>query len=351
MVASSLPPSPASTAADLDPGRGQGDEGGGGRDLELGHRLTLVQGAVDDLGRLGGPLDRGGEGDRVDLPPPISTRSDQRAGAARGRRRREPRAPRAGPRHPRHRGLAVGADDVDRGEAVLGHPQRGGQQVHPLEARASSRSARASRGRPRPPLPSSSAGQLLELGAVALQLRALLLDDLRRRLGDEALVGELALGAPRPRTRSSARRSSIRAATAAASSSSPSEHLDRADRGDRVRAVASTTLEARQPPDELGRPPAATMRRSRLATGTPTRSRQARSRRVSSIAASTSASAPSSSSDSSASGKAATTRSPSRARVIAPDLLGDERHHRMGQRRAPRRARRGASRRPPARRS
>ena len=35
--------------------------------------------------------------------------------------------------HPRHRGLAVGADDVDRGEAVLRHPQQRAEPPHPLE--------------------------------------------------------------------------------------------------------------------------------------------------------------------------------------------------------------------------
>ena len=44
----------------LDPGRRQGDERGGGRDLELGHLLALRERAVDDLGGLRGPRDRGG---------------------------------------------------------------------------------------------------------------------------------------------------------------------------------------------------------------------------------------------------------------------------------------------------
>ena len=43
LVASSLPPSPASITADLDPGGGEGDEGGRGRHLELGHRLALLE--------------------------------------------------------------------------------------------------------------------------------------------------------------------------------------------------------------------------------------------------------------------------------------------------------------------
>ena len=55
-------------------------------------------------------------------------------------------------------------------------------------------------------------GQLVQLGAVALELLALLLDHLGRRLGDEALVGELALrrARPRPRAPRGARRSARR---------------------------------------------------------------------------------------------------------------------------------------------
>ncbi len=72
----------------LDPGGGEGDEGGGRRNLELGHRLALLQAAVDRLGRL-----------RRCAPPPPRTRrrrSPRRrsapvrtsaAGAARRRRR------------------------------------------------------------------------------------------------------------------------------------------------------------------------------------------------------------------------------------------------------------------------
>ena len=70
----------------------------------------------------------------VDLGAAIRIRSDQRAVCG------ETQAPvRSAVRleqrrgHPRHRGLAVGADDVDRGEAVLGHAERRVEPVHPLE--------------------------------------------------------------------------------------------------------------------------------------------------------------------------------------------------------------------------
>ena len=61
------PPQPGLDRRGLDPGRGEGDEGGGGGDLELGHRLALLEAAVDDLGRLRDALDRGGELGRADL--------------------------------------------------------------------------------------------------------------------------------------------------------------------------------------------------------------------------------------------------------------------------------------------
>ena len=66
LVASSRPPSPASiTRPRLGPP--PGDEGRRGRHLELGHRLALVEGSIDDLGSLGGSLDRDRE-----LAAPIS---------------------------------------------------------------------------------------------------------------------------------------------------------------------------------------------------------------------------------------------------------------------------------------
>ena len=119
----------------LDPGGGEGDERGRGCDLELGHRLALLERPVDDLGRLA-PCARPRPRTRPApiSAPPIRMRSDQRAGC--GERQAPVRSAvgleqRRG--HPRHRGLAVGADDVDRGEAVLGHAQQRVEPVHPVE--------------------------------------------------------------------------------------------------------------------------------------------------------------------------------------------------------------------------
>ena len=184
------PPQPGLDHPDADPGRGEGDEPGCGRDLELGHRFAAA--ASDDLGRLGSALDRGRELGRSDLGaadhdplrPAVEMRRDHRAGG-------DPMGFEQRRGHPRHRGLAVGADHMDRGEAMLGHPQQRVQTVHPLE--------------PEPPPDRLERvevglgalrglfGQLLQLGAVAVELLALLLDHLGRGVGDEALVGEFAL--------------------------------------------------------------------------------------------------------------------------------------------------------------
>ena len=67
LVASSLPPSPASITAASTRAAARATKRGGGRQLELGHRLALLQAAVDRLGRLRGPLDRRGELGGADL--------------------------------------------------------------------------------------------------------------------------------------------------------------------------------------------------------------------------------------------------------------------------------------------
>ena len=75
-------------------------------------------------------------------------------------------------------------------------------------ARASTRSARASRGRPRGP--PQLFGQLLQLGAVAVELLALLLDHLGRGVGDEAARWPSFPSARATSPRSSSRRASTR---------------------------------------------------------------------------------------------------------------------------------------------
>ena len=76
------PPSqPGLDHGGVEVGGGEGDEGGRGGDLELGHGLALLEGAVDGLGGLGRAGDGGGELGRADLARRrISTRSDQREG-------------------------------------------------------------------------------------------------------------------------------------------------------------------------------------------------------------------------------------------------------------------------------
>ena len=182
--------------AHLDAGGREGDERGRRVGLELGDRLALVERAVDGLDRLGDALDRRGERlgrdlgavDLNALAPALVVRREVRAGAhavCLEQRRHDLR----------HRGLAVGADDVDRLEAVLGHAEH----RHQLRMRSSPNripAARATRGTPRLGPRStrrSASAELGELGPVALELGALRLDDLGGRLGDKALVGELAL--------------------------------------------------------------------------------------------------------------------------------------------------------------
>jgi hypothetical protein len=120
---------------DLDARLGEGDEGGGGEELELGDRALIVRGlAVGGDGRLLGPLERAGErilGDRpAPDPDPLTPVADvrRRVGAGADAVGLEQRR-----RHQRHRGLAVGADDVDRREPVLRHPEQRAEAAHALE--------------------------------------------------------------------------------------------------------------------------------------------------------------------------------------------------------------------------
>ena len=62
LVASRRPPRPASTTAYCDPRLREGDEGGRGEQLELCDRALVAGGAVGDLRRLLGALERRVEG-------------------------------------------------------------------------------------------------------------------------------------------------------------------------------------------------------------------------------------------------------------------------------------------------
>ena len=98
------------------------------------------------------------------------------------------------------RGLAVGAHHVDGAEALVRRVERGHQPAHALEPEAHPEHlervevalgvAQPARARCRRPEPLVL--ELRELALEALELLALLLDDCRRRLLDESLVGELA---------------------------------------------------------------------------------------------------------------------------------------------------------------
>jgi hypothetical protein len=121
----------------LDPSCGQGDEGGGSGRLELRHGLALLETAVDDVCGVGDALDRGREVGCTDL---LST--DQHAlrpALVVGRKvgaRADAVGLQEGRGNRRDRRLAVRADHVDRGEAVLRHPERGDQALNPIQAEA-----------------------------------------------------------------------------------------------------------------------------------------------------------------------------------------------------------------------
>ena len=117
----------------IDPGCGESDKRRRRGELELGDRFAGLKAGVDRRRALRGALHGAGKGCLVDLlatdqhpfRPALGVRRDAGTGPhpVRFQQCRD---------HPRHRGLAVGADDVDRGEAVLGHAEYGVQLAHPL---------------------------------------------------------------------------------------------------------------------------------------------------------------------------------------------------------------------------
>ena len=172
-------------------------------------------------------------------------------------------------------------------------------KFQPIRSRLAEPASRGSGG-------SGSAAELGELRPVALELLALGLDDLGRRLRDEALVAELALAAL-DLVAQLARRSSSRAATCSASSESEARTSTGADAGDDLSpAVGRRTRSG--PAGRRARGARLSARAESTAfASTPARSRQRRRPRVCSIAAPISASAASSKRSASKAGNGATT--------------------------------------------
>ena len=135
LVASSRPPSPASITATSTRARPERRRRPPSPASNWVTASPSAQGPVDDRGRLGAALDRGGELGRGDL-----LAADQDSFGPTGGVRRDAGAAgdsvrlQQGGGHPGHRGLAVGADHMDRGEAMLRHAEHRGEPVHPLEA-------------------------------------------------------------------------------------------------------------------------------------------------------------------------------------------------------------------------
>ena len=215
-VASKRPPSPASTTATSTPARASRSKAAAVSASNCVTRSSSSQRAVDL---------RGGRARRARPPrrtPRASTSrvvdadalGERRRGAATGRCRcAAPWRSQDRGDHPRRRGLAVGADDVDRAEALLRRAERRHQPAHAVQPEAHAEQLEARAGRPRPRAAvigrpgRSQRLQLARAGARASRARR---RRRRRRLGDEALVGELALG-PRDLARAAAARCCSRA--------------------------------------------------------------------------------------------------------------------------------------------
>ena len=193
-VASWRPPRPASTTATSTPRRASSSNAAA---VISSNWVTRSPGSRprSTFGRgRGGPLHRRAECLGLEVavadPDPLrearQVRRDERAGAhaVRLQQRRG---------HPHGRALAVGADHVDRAEALLRRVERGQQPPHALQAEAHAEQLEpeqvllgALRGpRHRPACSSRSRASFVALG----------LDHRGRRLGDEAVVGQLLLRA------------------------------------------------------------------------------------------------------------------------------------------------------------
>ena len=240
-----------------------------------------------------GALDRGGERRRRRSPrrrSAIRSRPARRRAARRRRRRATPCASSSAAVIRVTEDLPLVPTTWIEAKRCWGMPSSRASACASARGRASSRSARASRGRPRG---RSSATARRAPRARRGSARACRAPPRPPRPAPWRRSPRCRACARRARPRRAAPRAASRAAraTASASSSVGGEDLDRADRGDRLAAVA-VELEAGEAADELLRlDPVDAGRQRRSPTGTSTRSRQARRRRVSSIPPSTSASA------------------------------------------------------------
>ena len=234
----------------------------------------------------------------------------------------------------RHRRLAVRADDVDRGEPALGHAPAAPSSRW-MRSRPKRQPIGSQRAQRQPP---QGSAQLLELRPVAVELRRSASTTSAGALATKPSLAELALAAldlraqlvpplldppadlvrsrPRPSPGSRARRSWPGPRRSAPSRLSRARRRDQlVRRARRRRRAPGRTLPAGDP-DQVA--PAAD------AAGQLDRGPASR------------ASAASSTSAGSASGKPETTSGPALgAGQVTPDLLGHERHHRVGQRQHP----------------
>ena len=227
---------------DLDLAARQLVERGGGHELELRHAVALLERAVDLRGRRGGALHGGAERVAVQVlvadPDPLGeARQVRREERARRARRappaaRPPCAPSRTCRWSPRRGSPRSAPAGCRARSAAAACAR---------ARTASRTARARAGAPRRPR-DANRSKLLQLPLEPVELLALGVHDGGRRLGDEALVGELALGA---RDLLLERRRGARA------------RARRRPRGRRVSDSSTATLPPGTPTVAIGSPPSA----------------------------------------------------------------------------------------------
>ena len=206
-VASWRPPSPASTTATSTPRRASSSNAAAVSTSNWVTRSPSCEPAVDLRGRLGRALHGGAEG----VGPQVGIADPDPLGEA-GEMRREVRAGAHAVRleqrgrHPHGRALAVRADHVDRAEALLRRAERREQPAHALQPEAHPEQLEAeqvllgARGAPR-----HSASRSSRRRASLSRSRG---HDRLGRLGDEAVVAELA--APRARSRRRASRAAPR---------------------------------------------------------------------------------------------------------------------------------------------
>ena len=149
-------------------------------------------------------------------------------------------------RHPGHRGLAVGADDVDRGEAVLWHPQQRAEPAHPLQAQAPA--DRLASGEDLFGASRLSA-QLFELRPVGVELLALRVDHVGRAPWRRSPRCRACPRRARPRRAAS--RVAPRSAREPPRGRCPRSRAARRRRRSRSPLPVSAELDPREPADQL----------------------------------------------------------------------------------------------------